>query len=132
MKKKICVILTLILSFTLFLMPVAASESVEVSPASLQKSTCDLTISGMTATASCDVRAVASDSITITLYIQKYKDGVWDSVKSQTQTTTSDKLSFSMSKLITAGQFRAKAVVVVKDGGKSETHTAYSATKVKN
>lgn len=120
MKKKLCVFFTLILSFMLFLMPAVASESIEVSPASLQKSTCNLTISGMTATASCDVRAVSSDSITVTLYIQKYKDGVWDNVKSQTQTTTSDKLSFSMSKLITAGQFRAKAVAVVKENGKQQ------------
>lgn len=133
MRKVFSVMMIAIMSVFMLSMPVLAADTGSViMPMSLQSSSCDLSISGMTATSSCSISATGCDSISVTLSLQKYKDGSWETVKSKTQSTTNGKLLFSMTKLITAGKFRAKAVVTVKQGSKTETSTMYSATKTKS
>ncbi len=133
MRKIFSVMMIAIMSVFMLSMPVLAADTGSViMPMSLQSSSCDLSISGMTATSSCSISATGCDSISVTLSLQKYKDSSWETVKSKTQSTTNGKLLFSMTKLITAGKFRAKAVVTVKQGSKTETSTMYSATKTKS
>lgn len=132
MKKISSLFLTVLLLVTVSFTPVmAAAQETGAIVMSIQTGDCSLKITGMTAKASINVNTLSSDSISVTLYLQKYKDGAWTSVKSTTKSTTADDLSFSMTKLITAGKFRTKAVVTVKDGSNTETKTYYSSVVVK-
>ena len=134
MRKMISVVLVAMISIVMISVPVFAADTDSmIRPMSIETSAnCNLSISNMTATSSCTVSAYGSDSISVTLHLQKYKNGAWETVKTKTQSTTDDSLKFSMTKLVTAGKFRAKAVVTVKQGGKTETSTKYSATKTKS
>lgn len=133
MREKIGVMAVVLLSIFMLAMPVLAADTgSEIMPASTQTNNCTLSISGVTATSSCFVSVSGSDSISVTLCLQKYKNGAWETVQTKTNSTTGTSLSFSMSKLITAGKFRAKAVATVKQGSSTETKTSYSATKTKS
>ena len=134
MRKMISMVLVVMMSMVMMSVPVlAAANDSGIMPMSIETTaSCSLSISNMTATSSCTVAAYGSDSISVTLHLQKYKNGAWETVKTKTQSTTNDSLNISMTKLITAGQFRTKAVVTVKQSGKTETSTKYSATKTKS
>ena len=99
---------------------------------SLQNGTCSVSISGMTAKSTVTVVAAGTDSISVTLHLQKLKDGTWTSVKTKSGSTSDDTYADSMTKLVPAGSFRTKAVVTVKDGSTTETKTYYSSVVVKD
>lgn len=131
MRKTLSLMLALVLMLSVCLGTVAASSEDAISPMSLQSSSVSLSISGMTASTNASIKASTSDSINATLYLQKYKDGTWTSVKSKTASTTSGVLSVSFTKLITAGKFRAKLVSKVTKDSETETITSYSSVKTK-
>lgn len=112
----------MMLAIVLFTVPVAAAVSNgNVSTMSLGTSKCNLEINAITAKASATTTAIDSDSISIMVCLQKYKDGAWTTVKSKTDSTTSDSLTVSLNKIITVGSFRAKSVSTIKEGTKTET-----------
>ena len=132
MRKIVSLLMVVIVLGTVSFSPVLAAEKTpEISVMSLMDGNCSLVISGMTAKSGVTVRASDTDSISITLSLQKLKDGTWTDVKSTSDSTTNDSLSMTMTKLITAGSFRTKAVVTVKDGTTTETKTYYSSVEVK-
>lgn len=132
MKKTSSFILTVLLAMLLFALPVVASTPAgDASVMSLGTTKCSLEINAFTAKPSATATAGGSDSISMTVYLQKYKDGSWTSVKSKSSSTTSDSLTVSFTKLITAGSFRTKAVSTIVDGSETETLTSYSSVVVK-
>ena len=132
MRKIISLFTMFALVFVFAFTPVMAMEKEpDASVMVLQSGACTLTISGLTAKSSVSVSANNTDSISVTLHLQKLKDGTWTSVKTKSGSTTNDSYSDTMTKLITAGSFRTKAVVTVKDGSTTETKTYYSSVKVK-
>lgn len=132
MRKALSLLLIVILMLSVCLgVTAASSNDGDVSVMSLQNSSVSLSISGVTATTGASVSALDSDSINATLYLQKYKDGAWTTVKSKSGSSTNEVLKISFSKLITAGQFRAKLVSKVTKGSETETITSYSGVKTK-
>ena len=132
MRKAFTVFMTVLLVAMLMVMPAMANtQDSDIAPTSLQSTTCSLSISGITAKYSCAISGVTCDKLSATLSLQKYKDGSWQTVKSSTDSSTTGYLIIEKSKLITAGKFRAKAVVTATKGTQKETITYYSAVKTK-
>lgn len=133
MRKIKSILLMMVLLFVFsFSSAMAAEKAPEMSVMSLQNGTCSVSISGMTAKSTVTVVAAGTDSISVTLHLQKLKDGTWTSVKTKSGSTSDDTYADSMTKLVTAGSFRTKAVVTVKDGSTTETKTYYSSVVVKD
>ncbi|MCU6762535.1 Uncharacterised protein [uncultured Roseburia sp.] len=132
MRKVISFLLVCVTVFLLVTMSAMAAGSGKNSiSARLNSTTCSLKISGMTAESSCNVILRGTDKATVTLSLQKYKNGKWTVVQSTTKSTTGARLSFSRKKLITAGKFRAKAVVTAIRGNTRETKNYYSSIVTK-
>ena len=132
--RKVFSVFLMIFLIIIFVMPVMAMavQPVEIMPTSVQKDVCTLCISGVKAEYNVAVKDTACDEMTVTLSLQKYKNGNWKTVKSNTTSTTNVSLTMTQTKLITVGKFRAKAVVVYKKGSGKKTITYYSAVKTKD
>lgn len=127
MRKVISLLLVCVTVFLLIAIPAtAAGSDRNIISARLNSTACSLKISGMTAFSSCNVILRGTDKTTVTLSLQKYKNGKWTVVQNTTKTTTGARLNFSKKKLITAGRFRAKATVTAARGNKRETKSYYS------
>ena len=92
---------------------------------------CTLTISETTASYRATVSQKDADSITVTLTLQKKRDGSWVDVKSVTDSTESTALTLRSSRTISSGTYRAKAVITIKSGTSKTTLTKYSTTETK-
>ena len=132
MRKAFLALLTILLAVILITMP-AETKAAEsgIMPRSMQTTSCSLSISGATAKYGGVVSAAGCSKLSVTLSLQKYKDRKWRTVKTNSMSTTNASLTFTKSKLITAGKFRAKATVKAEKGALTETFTYYSAVKTK-
>ena len=130
-KKLVSVVLVLSLVMVLGFGSSAATSDSDVSVMSAQSITATLSFSGFTATAACNVTTSGAEKISTTLYLQKYKDGSWTSVKSKSATSTTGWLQITFTKLVTAGTFRVKVVSTVTTDSGTTTNTRYSSSATK-
>lgn len=120
-KKFLAVVLICILTAGITTIPAQAAR--------LKAVTCNLALQKKAVCVSCSVIGTGYDRLYVTLYLQKYKNKKWVTVKSQAANTRKSSLAVKRSGPVAKGRFRARAVVTAQKGKRKQTHVYYSGVR---
>lgn len=92
---------------------VNGKEDIELAYVNVSKCDCNLSISGKEATCKSSVNSKSSQSIKVTMKLQKYLSGEWKTLKEWTGSTTGKTYSLSKNYTIATGTYRVRTTFKV-------------------